>query len=77
MSGATPMRTITGTNTGFAFDLYNIQVDAAGNIFVLQYVGLGGEQILVFGATANGNVAPGSTLVLAKFASNISQFYLR
>ncbi len=77
VAGAMPMRTITGTNAGFGADLYNIQVDAAGNIFVLQYVGLGGEQILVFGAMANGNVAPASTLVLAKWDSTISQFYLR
>jgi hypothetical protein len=77
VSGAMPMRTIAGTNTGLGFDLYNIQVDAAGNIFVLEYVGLGGEQILVFGATANGNVAPASTLVIATFSTTTSQFYLR
>jgi hypothetical protein len=56
--------------------LNNIHVDSAGNIFVAQ-VANGHQEYLVYSATANGNVAPSSTLAPARGSTLDSQFYLK
>ena len=75
-AGATPTRTIMGTATGQDIYLNNIHVDSAGNIFVAQ-VADGHQAYLVYSATANGNVAPSSTLSPARGSTLDSQFYLK
>ncbi|HEV2578688.1 MAG TPA: hypothetical protein VGU25_15895 [Acidobacteriaceae bacterium] len=75
-SGATPTRTITGSSTGMFIYLNNIHVDSAGNIFVAE-VADGHQAYLVYSATANGNVAPSSTLSPARGSTLDSQFYLK
>jgi hypothetical protein len=72
-SGDTPIRSIVGSDTQLGFHLADLQIDAAGNIFLEQYVGL----VSVFGANANGNVAPASTLTIKNSYSTDTQFFLR
>lgn len=52
--GTVPTRVITGAATTLSFPT-DVKVDAAGNIYVAD---AGTNKILVFGPTANGNVAP-------------------
>jgi hypothetical protein len=77
-AGASPIRTITGSNVLFNHGDY-LQVDAAGNIFLAGFWGLqsfaSGEPIYVYAATAAGNVAPASTLETYRSAE--SCFYLK
>jgi hypothetical protein len=73
VAGATPMKSISGTSAGFGAYLHDIQVDAAGNIFVLEYLG----SVQVFGATATGNTSAAETMILTRGASTDTQFYLR
>jgi hypothetical protein len=74
-AGATPMRFITGGNTGFGVYASNTFVDAAGNIFV-QLTQNGQENFEVFSATENGNVAPASVLLRSVGATTDSQSYI-
>ncbi|HZQ42600.1 MAG TPA: hypothetical protein VFA99_05080 [Acidobacteriaceae bacterium] len=73
---AMPTRTIMGTATGQNLYLNNIHVDSGGNIFVAQ-VADGHQAFLVYSATANGNVAPSSTLSPARGSTLDGQFYLK
>ncbi len=72
----TPTRTIMGTATEQNIYLNNIHVDSGGNIFVAQ-VADGHQAFLVYSATANGNVAPSSTLSPARGSTLDGQFYLK
>lgn len=74
--GATPTRTIMGTATEQYLYLNNIHVDSAGNIFVAETAN-GSQQYLVYGATANGNVAPSSILSPHRSSTIDGQFYLK
>jgi DNA-binding beta-propeller fold protein YncE len=56
---ATPLRTISGANTGFQF-VEGLAVDPIGNIYASD---LTGNCIYVFGPAADGNVAPDRTIV--------------
>lgn len=76
VAGAAPTRTITGTGTNMEPSLYSVRVDSAGNIFVEQDND-GHSQFLVYSASANGNVAPSSTLTPSRGTSIDSQFVLK
>ena len=76
VSGATPTRSITGLNTGFATYVDELFVDSSGNIFVGAVLD-GQTDFLVFSATANGNVAPSSVLTRGKGSTTDSQFFVR
>jgi hypothetical protein len=63
---ATPIKTISGAATGLTFG-YDLQVDSVGNVYVVNVVGPDSSSatnsVLGFGPNANGNVAPGLTLI--------------
>lgn len=52
-----PVQDISGSNTLFG-DIYAVAVDSGSNIYVLNEGTSAGYEVLVFGAGANGNVAP-------------------
>ncbi len=62
VAGATPTRTITGTNLDVTLYAEALFVDAAENVF-LEALNNANEDILVYSASATGNVAPASTMV--------------
>lgn len=64
-AGATPTRTITGTNTGMNGP-YGVARDAAGNLYVVNDGSSccgAGNTITVYAAGASGNAAPMATIV--------------
>jgi hypothetical protein len=75
VAGATPARTITGSNLPVSLYTDGVFVDSAGNIF-MSVVNSGQTDFLVFSATANGNVAPASTIVRTKGDTGDSKFFL-
>jgi hypothetical protein len=76
VAGATPSRTISGSNIGIAIYTDQIFVDSGGNIFVGATLN-GQTDFLVYSATATGNVAPASTLVRSQGSTTDSQFYVK
>jgi 6-phosphogluconolactonase (cycloisomerase 2 family) len=60
---ATPIQTISGSNTGLS-DIYGIALDAAGDIYVASAAqnGPGAQSVNVFAPGATGNVAPMRTI---------------
>ena len=59
-----PIRTITGPATGMG-EIGNLQVDSAGNIYVLD-----GSSIHKFAPDAKGNVAPAATITSSSFVES-------
>jgi len=61
-SGASvPIRTISGAATGITCP-YQLALDAAGRIGVVNVPAAGNVSLLIFSATATGNVAPAQTI---------------
>jgi hypothetical protein len=56
-----PARFISGALTTLV-DPFQLHVDGAGNLYVMNFIATGQVDILVFAPTANGNVAPIRTL---------------
>jgi hypothetical protein len=76
VAGATPSRTISGSNIGIAIYTSQIFVDSGGNIFVGASLNAQWD-FLVYAATASGNVGPASTLVRSEGYATDTQFYVR
>jgi hypothetical protein len=76
VAGATPSRTISGSNIGIAVYTTEIFVDSGGNIFVGAVLN-GQTDFLVYSATANGNAAPASQLIRSKGSTTDAQFFVK